>query len=453
MKLSIINPPWFFLDKMNYLPQNLGMRYLTSFLQKKGHDVDFIDSLGSESPANFTRSIGGRQIMQIGATHQELCDQVSPDTDFIALGIPFTFLGLTAKELASELRKRFEVPILTGGVLPSTLPQVALDFSDYIVRGEGELTLLDLLSGKSPRNIQGLVSKTFDNGNSGFITDLDSIPFPHRGQEFRRYSLFSTRGRKDKRTASVITSRGCPYDCEFCSTHPVAGYKWRARSVENVLAELQELNLAFDINHIELEDDNFSLNRDRTKKMLESIVLYNENARSPLTFSIPNGLRIDTLDPETIQLMKKAGFLSLYLALESGCPETLDFMNKKLSLDKVREVATCAASNNLPVLYFVMIGYPGETRERFMESMEFCQQLEKLGPSRFTTFLTRAYPGTKLFRKCLSKGYIQEDVGEDIFLGTRYQITTPEFDRPELEWRMKYAQKILNGGKKQDYIL
>jgi anaerobic magnesium-protoporphyrin IX monomethyl ester cyclase len=453
MKLSIINPPWFFLKEMNYFPQNLGMRYLVSFLRGQGHDVNFIDSLDSDKPSVLEREIDGRRINQIGATYEEICDGIPSDIDFISLGVPFTFLGLTVKELVKKIRERFSVPIISGGVFPSTSPGSALKFSDYIVRGEGELPLARLLSGEKPRDIEGFASQDFDKGGAETIKDLDTVPFPYRSKSFERYSLFSTRGRKDRRTASLITSRGCPYDCNFCSTHPTAGYKWRARSVENVIAEIKQLNQEFSIDHIELEDDNFSLDKTRTKTMLESIIRYNENTNLPLTFSTPNGLRIDTLDEEAIQLMKKAGFLSLYLALESGSQETLEAMNKKLSLDKVYSIAKSAANNKLPVLYFLMIGYPGENRDRFMQSIDFCSKLKELGDSRFTTFLTRAYPGTKLFDECVSKGYIRPEVEEDIFLGTRYQIMTPDFNREELAWRMQYANNRLNGGKKQDYLL
>jgi anaerobic magnesium-protoporphyrin IX monomethyl ester cyclase len=453
MKLSIINPPWFFLKEMNYFPQNLGMRYLTSFLRSQGHEVNFIDSLDEASPSVSEREIGGRIIKQIGAGYEDICTKIDPDTDFLALGVPFTFLNITARELVDKLRERFAIPVISGGVFPSTSPGSALKFSDYIVKGEGEIPLAKLLSGDRPEDIAGFASQDFDNGGAETIKDLDSIPFPYRGNGFERYSRFSTRGRKDRRTASLITSRGCPYDCNFCSTHPTAGYKWRARSVENVIAEIKQLNQEFSIDHIELEDDNFSLDKTRTKTMLESIINYNETANTPLTFSTPNGLRIDTLDEEAIQLMKKAGFLSLYLALESGSQETLALMNKQLSLDRVRQVAQAASNNDLPVLYFVMIGYPGETRERFTQSMNFCSQLKELGDSRFTTFLTRAYPGTKLFDYCISKGYINSQVEEDIFLGTRYQITTPEFNKEELGWRMQHANKLLNGGKRQDYLL
>ncbi len=86
----------------------------------------------------------------------------------------------------------------------------------------------------------------------------------------------------------MITSRGCPYDCNFCSTHPTAGYKWRPRSPKNVLEELMLLNTKFEVNHIEIEDDNFSLNKTRTKKILENIITYNMKTDIPLKFSTPS---------------------------------------------------------------------------------------------------------------------------------------------------------------------
>jgi magnesium-protoporphyrin IX monomethyl ester (oxidative) cyclase len=420
---------------------------------EKGHKVKFIDALDSEATISLDRVIGGRTIKQVGLDYKTICDRIPQDVDFIALGIPFTFLNTTAKELAEQIKQKFSVPIIAGGVLPSTIPNLALKFSDYIIRGEGEIPLAKILTGEKPEKVAGLVSRNFDNQTAERIENLDSIPFPYRGQEFERYSRFSTRGRKDRRTASLITSRGCPQNCYFCSTHATAGYKWRVRSVKNVLEEIRLLNNQFTIDHIEFEDDNLSLNPDRTKDLLVELIRYNEGTIRPLTFSTPNGLRMDTLDEESIKLMKRAGFLSIYLALESGSPEVLKLMNKQLSLDRVQKVAKAASINHLSVLYFVMIGYPGETRERFMESMDFCSRLKEGNNSRFTTFLTRAYPGTKLFESCLKRGYISPNVEEDLFLGTRYQIITPDFNKAELEWRMQYANNVLNGGNKQAYLL
>jgi radical SAM superfamily enzyme YgiQ (UPF0313 family) len=207
------------------------------------------------------------------------------------------------------------------------------------------------------------------------------------------------------------------------------------------------------VNHIEIEDDNFALSPERAKTILENVIKFNEPLTTPVTFSAPNGLRIDTLDSEIIWLMKKAGFDSLYLALESGDPTVLEAMNKRLSLARVVDVAREVAVVGLPVLYFLMIGYPGEKRENFMRSMEFCQKLKQIGPARFTTFLARPYPGTQLFEYCMSKGYIDASAEDDIFLGTRYLITTDDFDEAELRWRLSYANVVLNDGKEQDYIL
>jgi anaerobic magnesium-protoporphyrin IX monomethyl ester cyclase len=453
MKLTIINPPWFFLDEMNYFPQNLGIRYITSFLNSKGHKADFIDSLNEEIPTIKERVIKDQKIKQIGMNYDSICNLVCRDTDFIGIGIPFTFLNTTAKELTEKLKEKFDVPIITGGTSPSTLPKKALEFSDYIIMGEGEIPLLKLLSGEKPSNIAGFASKKFNNGFSERILNLDELPFPYREENFEKYSSFSARGRKNMKTASIITSRGCPYNCNFCSTHPTSGHDWRNRSVENVLSEIEYLNKKFSISHIEIEDDNFSLNKNKTKKILEEIIKYNERTSIPLTFSNSNGLRIDTLDEEIINLMKKAGFSPLYMALESGNPETLKLMNKKLSLDKVYEIAKISSKYGLSIIYFLMIGYPGETKERFTKSIDFCLKLKELGNSKFTTFLTRPYPGTELFEYCVKKNYVKRSVEEDIFLGSRFDISTPDFDENELRWRLKHANDILNDGKKQDYFL
>lgn len=451
MKIAIINPPWVFMNEMNYFPQNIGLRYLVSYLSSKGHSVEYIDSLNASERHVRNVRINSDVLNQVGMDLGDIYAAIPKDTEVIGIGIPFTFLNKTVNELCLFLKERFPVPIISGGVLPSTLPESALKYCDYVIQGEGELPLEMYASRVPPESIKGFVSSSFSNGKADIITDLDDLPFPYRGDEFNRYVPFSTRGRIGKRCASIITSRGCPYNCDFCSTHATAGYKWRFRSPENVIDELYYLRKNFNVNHIEIEDDNFTIDKGRALSILERIV---GNAdMKDVSFSVPNGLRIDTLDFELLTLMKKVNFSELYLALESGDPRTLELMNKRLSLEKVYSVAKTTADLGIPTIYFVMIGYPSETREQFMNSMNYCFKLKELGNARFTTFLTRAYPGTKLFDLCAEKGYVSKSIVRDIFLGTRYQITTPEFDKDELQWRIRFANDFLNDGKKQNYIL
>ena len=421
----------------------------------QGHEVEFIDALKMGKNVVQERQFGDKDVRMFGLRNEDIVDMIPSDSDYIAIGVPFTFLGTIAKELTGDIKKRFEVPIIMGGVFPSTLPELAVNSADFIVRGEGEIPLRRLLSGEKPEEINGFHSTVFSNGSAEFVTDLNNLPFPYREDGFEEHLLFSSRGRKGQRTASLVTSRGCPYTCNFCSTHPTAGYKWRARSVDDVVSEIVYLQERFGVNHLEIEDDNFTLDSTRAKGILERIIKYKEGRNLHLDFSTPNGLRIDTLDRETITLMKKAGFKSIYLALESGDQEVLSLMNKRLSLDKVSEVAKLASEQDLPILYFFMIGYPGETREMFLKSVDFGLGLKKIGDCSFTTFLTRAYPGTKLFDDCLAKGYIADPtfVERDVFLGDVFQIKCPEFDAKELERRLHYAQKTLNRNCEKNYCL
>lgn len=451
MKMTLINPPWLYEREMNYLPQSMGLRYLTSYLMERGHEVELIDAVQEGRTKVHERAIGKRTLRQAGLDYEEIAARVPEDTDYIGIGVPFTFLARVAEELSVVLRRSFQSPIIAGGVLPSTFPERALRFSDYVVKGEGEIVLDRLLSHENPSVINGLHSRSFSCGQAEFIRDLDAVPFPFRDNSFEAYLSFSSRGRRGKRTASLITSRGCPFDCNFCSTHPTAGYRWRSRSVDNVMDEIHVLRSRFGINHVEIEDDNFTLEKRRTTSLLEALASY--NATGELQFSTPNGLRIDTLSEEQVTLMKRAGFESIYLALESGDPQILHAMNKNLSLDKVICIAESAAKNDLPVLYFFMIGYPGETRERFMNSIRFCQEIKRIGKSSFTTFLTRPYPGTQLYQVCADNGYIDMSADQEVFLGTNYAITTEDFDAAELRWRLKYANATLNDGRKQEYIL
>lgn len=422
--IILINPPWVFAHERDIiLSQNLGLAYLAAYLTKYGHQVRIIDAL-AEGLSNKLKVKGSYQnFLQVGLNYQQIVDQIPADIDIIGISAPFTNNAKTVKQLAKQIKQAFpNKRIVLGGVYPSLTPDDAYcPEIDYYIIGEGEVPLLELAEGQDPKQIQGLLVQGQECKNiarAKVIENLDEIPFPARDKlPMAQYLSFCSPRRDRTKTVSLITSRGCPFDCTFCSIHRINGYKWRMRSAGNVLAEIRELVEKYGIEHIEFEDDNLTLNKQRALEIFEGIIRINKELK-PLSWSTPNAVRIDSLDRELLEKIKQSNCLSLNFAIESGDPELLKKMNKKLDLNIVLEMTKLCKTLNIKMNAFFMIGYPGEDQASFQKTLRFIKEIKKIGVDNVYTTITRAYPGTKLYEFCLENNYItSKDKQINTYLG------------------------------------
>jgi len=456
LNITLINPPFLFPFANEVRPsQCLGLRSLSAVLKTRGHAVTFIDAL-REGLKNVKPYANG---FIVGLELDEIARQVPSQTHWIGLSVPFSQLAPIAHDTISLLKSSFpSVPIVMGGVYPSTQPDLALSSqADYIVIGEGDLVFEEMASSQNPLNIRGVYAPSTDKHPLSFcpadmISNLDQLPFIDYGiLGIEHYFAVSPRAQKGG-TASIITSRGCPFACEFCSIHPVYGRRWRARSSGNVLEEIDLLYGRYGIKKIEFEDDNLTLDKERAARIFEGLLRKNEKGAG-IRWSTPNGIRIDTLNEELIGLMKRSGCESLVLALEHGDPEMLERMNKKLDLDVAFRTIEWSVKLGVPnISLFVIVGYPGETAERFERGLKYLKRIHSLS-SRIVLCpnIVQPYPGTKLLKDCLAAGYIKNrDI--DNFLvrrdlmdaSTVVSITTPDFDALEV-FRRFYLLLSMSG--------
>jgi magnesium-protoporphyrin IX monomethyl ester (oxidative) cyclase len=276
MHFTLINPPWFFPRRLEFLSQNLGLAHLAASLREAGHPVIVLDAVAEGFSQKTRVQLKYQTLNRWGLSYPEIVQRIPGNTDAIGITVPFTNLRLIAQELSAAIKLRFpRKPILLGGIFPSTLPRQALFPSvDYVIRGEGELAIVQFASGVAPEKIPGFVfrrnSEIVDNGPTVVEAELDRLPLPARDLlPMERYVRFSPRGLVGRRTAALITSRGCPFNCGFCSVHPVSGRTWRSHSVARVLEEVDHLIERYRVNHLELEDDNMTIDLDRAKGILK----------------------------------------------------------------------------------------------------------------------------------------------------------------------------------------
>ena len=429
--------------------KNLGVGYLAAVLRDHGIKVSVLDAFaeGIDSFVPVDRPNG--RVYRCGLPTEGILSRIPASTRWVGISVPFSNVAEITFDLARALKaRRPEVQVVLGGVHPSTFPEVCLQQQgvDFVIEGEGEFSLLALVRGEDRASIPGLWWRGAGGAvrkpaKSARVMDLDKIPFPAWDLlPMDRYFSVSPRGNREYRALSLITSRGCPYDCTFCSIHPISGRNWRARSPENVLAEVAAAVKRFGINHLEIEDDNFTLDRARALAILRGL----RSVAPGLTWAAHNGIRVDTLDDELLGAIRDSGCRQLNLAIEHGSTAVLKAMNKKLSLQKVEEVVRTCGRMDIPCVGFCIVGHPGEDATAFRESYLFFRHLRACGLSAIAPFIVNAYPGTELHRLARANGWLHPATDQQLFFleDAFVSVTTPEFDRKTVLWRHRAMEAL-----------
>ena len=262
-------------------------------------------------------------------------------------------------------------------------------FIDYVIMGEAELTLKDILDGVPDNEILGICYREnfqpVKNDKRPFIDNLDILPFPTR--HLVDNSIYK-RPDNGKVQAVVKVARGCPFHCFFCLATPVSGAKVRTRSPENFVAELKECVEKYNIKNFLFWSDIFNFNREWTLELCQKII------ESGLKITWSSNTRADTMDDEMAKMMYKSGCRLVSIGVESGSQKMLDNIGKKITLDDIRNTVKILKKNKIKIYNYFVIGLPWETEETVEETIKFAIELD----SNFISFYTATpLPGTKYF--------------------------------------------------------
>lgn len=439
MKVTLIAPPWIFKEEIEFVSQNLSLGYIASFLEKHGHEVVIIDALLKGINTSSTLHTKYADVMRWGLSDDEILDFIPLDSDLIGITAPFTDSRFIVNPLSKRIKEVFpNIPLVMGGVYPSTIPNEAMRSSaaDILVLGEGELAMSHLASGKRLHDIKGIVFRengvVLNTGRGETVQDIESdIPMPsYTLRAMDEYVRWSPRGNKKDRTLSVVSSRGCPFDCEFCSIYNIYGRNWRQFSAERVLSEIQIAVDMFGISHVEFEDDNLTLQKKRTLAIFHGLQKITGGNGERVKWSAPNGVMIDTLDRDIIIAMKESGAELLYLPVESGDINMLKLMKKpkwRTHLDKTLEVARLCAEVGIETSAFFIVAYPGEDKKAFQNTLDYCERLLDAGCNAITPLVATPYPNTSLHKVCEDNGWLVHKDMENVLIYQRYSDFLPEF--------------------------
>ena len=422
----------------------MDLAYVAAVLEKE-HEVQVIDV--PNEGWDLLEEIDGAKYRQ-GLKNEEIISRIKRFApSLVVISVPFSGWSSAAFEVTGIVKQvDNNISIALIGLHPSARPAECLKQPnvDFVVIGEPETTVLELASvleqGKKgePQKVRGI--GFVENGETvitparPLIQDLDSLPFPARHllpmkQFFEAAKKMPISGNLRKPSVRMLTSRGCPYGCIFCSNHIVMGRQWRGRSSENVVAEIEHIIATYGIRQIDFLDDNIAFDRKRLVTICDLIV----EKGLHIEWCTPNGVRADSLDSELLAKMRKAGCLSILIAPESGVQRIVDeVIKKKQNLRKVEEVVVAARKVGIKVGCFFIIGMIGETKEDIKATIQYAYKLRKLGADRFYFSYATPLYGTELYKQAKEGGFLKSTFSDEALSEVKPLIETSEFTCEDL---------------------
>ncbi len=420
----------------------LGLAYLGAYLEREGYEVKILD-IANEGYENVKET---ENSVTYGLEDEEVKKRIGDfQPDVVGVSCIFSTQAENAKE-AIRLAKETDKGIitLTGGSHPTYALEdmLSLEDLDFIVIGEGELPTSQLLNainrGEDVSKIKGLAGKLngqkFVNPERQYIEDLDTLPFPASHllnmEKYFKINLPQNPYPQGKRVAQIVTSRGCSAKCVFCTTTNFWGNRYRGRSAQNVIDEVREMKEKYDIDELQITDDNFTLRKERAMTILEGIKGFN------LKWCAPQGVAVWALDEELLEKMKESGCYQLTFAVESGNQKVLnDIVKKPLKLTRVKPLVKKAQELGISVHSFAICGLPGEKIEQMQETYDFVQDC---GFNSASFFVATPLVGSELLGICREKGYLRQNMTWEEQLFKLGNISTPEF-------RAEQVQQLVEG--------
>jgi len=401
------------IDTPEYSAPPLGIAYLAAVLKNAEYKVGIFDMhINSLSPEDIIKEYrkSKPKIVAITAT--------TP-----------TFPN--ALRIASLLKVWDErIIIVIGGPHATSLPEECIQSNavDYVVIGEGEISTLELTNAilkdrVRPEQVKGIAYKD-ENGKIIFTKpqdrelDLDSFPYPAR--ELLDLEAYFQKG-------SIISSRGCPYKCNYCACSVIAGNTYRAHSVDYVLDEIEYLIKEYNFQYFDFHDDTFNLIPERVFEFCEKI------EKRKLNIKWGCFCRVNSFSIEMAQAMKNAGCEVIQFGVEAGNQTVLNSIKKKITLEQVENAVKAASQAGIgQVICGFIIGHAIDTEETANQTVDFGVKLAKLGATRLTISVLTPYPGTDVYINRNTNGIklITEDWEQYIF--SRVVIETENLTKVRL---------------------
>ena len=439
----------------------LSLLYVASATLRAGHAVNILDAyIGGCIPYVF----GKHALYYTGSIVRE---QDTTNETCHLIGVPYTLVYNIIEKMRPDVvgvsltfsTQHMIIPLIVeiikdaapeaiivfGGSHATLAANIILDIDgvDYVVAGEGEVafpTLLNAIEAKT--SVEGIAGICYRKDNEVFISpynlisNLDNLAFP-------AFGLVPTEqyfGAEGVRMMPMLTSRGCPFHCRFCSVPLLNGRKWRAHSAERVLAEITTY-VTNGVKEIHFIDDNMSLKKERFHTILEGII----SNSWKLKLHASQALHCATLDSETLNLMQRAGFKKVFVSAESGNDRVLaEEIGKTFTVADAENAIRQIVSAGMEPAVNLVVGMPGEKWIEIQDTVIFAHKMKELGAKQFWVSIATPMLGTELYQEVVDKGLFKTGI-QDVFSYGEATFDGIDWKREDLRILRDNLMKELNG--------
>ncbi len=378
MKVLLVNPT----KERLFEQPSLGLLYIAAALRKTGYRVKYIEGTGEALWSQI---------------HEQLYSDLPEVIGFNVMSPMFNEVKTLIEEIKHECWKGSGIPepmLIAGGAHATIMPETLLEIGfDYVIQGEGEKAIVELLAGNIIKGIRTLHFNPID--------DLDSLEFPARDLLPKKYLK--------RHAASIMASRGCPFNCSFCqpTLRTMFGSNVRKRSVWNVLEEINQCYIELGINYFEFFDDTFTADKNWVYAFCNNFPNHTPKGSEPIHWECLS--RVNTIDESLLIAMKKAGCYRITFGVESGSQEILNFYRKGITVEQTKEAFKLSKKVGIHRHALFMLGAPIETQETIKETE---QLIEEIKPDSIFISITTPLPFTDLWNDCQNAHIIQHDWSE-----------------------------------------
>ena len=427
MKILLMRPPFACLRGAGQSPSfPIGIGSIAAVLEQNGFEVKIYhpDNLVIKQERYFTdekaifesRSMSQKKyISALEDDEHQMWQEIrrtlqgyQPDVVGISVLSPEVGSALKVSSLCKASRR--DCKVVWGGVHPTFLADDCLKNPevDFVVRGEGEYTMLELCQNlRSPDELLPIKGLSFRSNNSilhntrrELIKDLNELPFP------ARHLVLYPEAFDKKAMGSIMTSRGCPWRCGFCSSRRLWDKKARFRSPESIFKEIRKVVEDFKIKHFMFWDDAFTINREIIIKYCRTLI------NSGIGIAWRTATKADLVDDEILSLMKRAGCVHLDIGIETGSPRIHEVIKKDVNVEQAKRAVKLIKKNNIASGAFFMAGFPQENPDDLRQTFDLMKEIKT---TRMVFNVFDPMPGSDLFDTCVRMGLIPKNVNWDNF--------------------------------------
>lgn len=423
MNVCLIRPPQVMkiLSTLMKSSQPLGLAYIAGAINAAGYNVSVIDTI-AESPEQLNPL--NEDLVTIGLSYEQIIERIPPNTDVIGISTMFTMNWISDRVLIDKMGEAFpNAVIIAGGEHITAIPEFSISKTkrlDVCVLGEGEETIVEVLKAieakQDLQTVAGIVYKTASGEIKRTeprkrIRKLDDIPWP-AWQLFpmkNYYEHSMVYGVDRGKSIPIMATRGCPFSCTFCSSPDMWGTKYSMRTPSDVADEIEYMQREFNIVNFDFFDLTAIIDKrwiiDFCKIILERKII--------MTWQIPAGTRSEAITAEVARYLYQSGCRNITYAPESGSPEILQLIKKKVVLSHMLRSMRYSSLEGMNIKINFIMGFPDETHKNLLQSLWFLVRASWVGVNDMAPSIFQPYPGSALFRRLQDEGKI--DMNDDSY--------------------------------------